>query len=67
MLAAVNPRTMATRLMRISRAMERVEGDKSIECLMFKVENVMVCPTATSERSIWTEGTFGADVKVSFP
>ena len=54
MLAAVNPRTMATRLMRTSRAMERVEGDKSKECLMFKVENVMVCPTATSERSIWT-------------
>lgn len=51
MLAAVKPRTMATRLIRISRAMETVEGVRSIECLMFNVEKAMACLTATSERS----------------
>ncbi len=52
MLAAVKPRTMATMLMRISRAMDRVEGDRSTECLMLSVEKAMACLTATSERSI---------------
>ena len=53
MLAAVKPRTMATTLMRISRAMETVEGDKSIECLILKDEKAMACLTATSETSIY--------------
>lgn len=53
MLAAVKPRTMATTLIRISRAMDTVEGDKSKECLIFNVEKAMTCLTATSERSIW--------------
>ena len=60
MLAAVKPRTMAITLMRSSRAMDRVEGDKSTECLMLNVEKAMACLTATSERSIWPE------VQVSF-
>lgn len=55
MLAAVKPRTMATMLMRMSRAMDRVEGDRSIECLMFNVEKAMTCLTATSDKSIWSE------------
>lgn len=62
MLAAVKPRTMATTLMRISRAMDTVEGDKSIECLMFNVEKAMTCLTATSERSIWHLGIIWPEV-----
>lgn len=52
MLAAVKPRTMATTLMRISLAMETAEGERSIECLMLKVEKATTCLTATSERSM---------------
>ena len=55
MLAAVKPRTMATMLMRMSREMDRVEGDKSIECLMFNGEKAIACLTATSDESIWPE------------
>ena len=55
MLTTVKPRTMATTLIRISRAMDIAEGERSIECLMFKVEKAMACLTATSERSIWAE------------
>ena len=53
MLAAVKPRTMARTLMRISLAMERAEGERSIECLMLNVEKAMACLTATSERSMY--------------
>ena len=52
MLATVKPRTMAMTLMRISLAIETVEGDRSMECLMLRVEKAMACLTATSERSI---------------
>ena len=62
MLAAVKPRTMATRQIRSSRAMDRVEGDKSMECLMFNVEKAMTCLTATSERSIFTKNSGGPGV-----
>ena len=53
MLATVKPRTMAMTLMRISLAIERAEGDNSMECLMLRVEKAMACLTATSERSIY--------------
>ena len=54
MVTAVKPRTMARMLIRISRAIDRVEGDRSIEkeCLMLSVEKAMACLTATSERSM---------------
>ena len=51
-LAAVKPRTMATTLIRISRAMVTAEGERSIECLTLNVEKEIACLTATSENSI---------------
>lgn len=59
MLAAVKPSTIARILIRTSRAMDRVEGDRSIECLMFRVVKATACLTATSERSI---GPFGLEL-----
>ena len=53
MLATVKPRTMAMTLMRISLAIETVDGDRSMECLMLRLEKAMTCLTATSERSIY--------------
>ena len=53
MLATVKPRTMAMTLMRISLAIETVEGDRSMECFMLRVEKAMACLTATSERSMY--------------
>ena len=53
MLATVKPRTMAMTLMRISLAIETVQGDRSMECLISRVEKAMACLTATSERSIY--------------
>ena len=55
MVAMVKPRTMAMTLMRISRAIETVDGEISMECLMLRVEKAMACLTATSERSIYIE------------
>ena len=54
MVTAVKPRTMARMLIRISRAIDRVEGDRSIEkeCLMLSVEKAMACLTATSATSM---------------
>ena len=51
-LAAVKPRTMATTLIRISRAMETAEGERSIECFTLNVEKAIACLTETSESSI---------------
>ena len=53
MLETVKPRTIAMMLMRTSLAIETVEGDRSMECLMLRVEKAMACLTATSERSIY--------------
>ena len=58
MLATVKPRTTAITLMRISLAIETVEGDRSMECLMLRVEKAMACLTATSERSIYVLSEF---------
>lgn len=52
MLIAATPITTAIMLIRISRAIETAEGDKSIECLIFNVVKATACLTPTSEMSI---------------
>jgi hypothetical protein len=53
MLAAVNPKTMTVMEMRISLAIETVEGDISKECLIFRLLKATACLTPPSDKSIF--------------